>query len=1138
MEEQIADLQRRRDACAQECERLTKELKDLEEFRRRDAIKNITLLPTSTLIDLLRIRILDPAPDWKSSIDTLVRIPTSEKGHGKKILRGGDYFEALFQLAIATGVLPQFREARINFYDSPDYKTIKPYANYLYEKSVQNSGGGEQGISDITFEVTTQSGKPYQASSLKCGETRALDSPTEARVFYFISVKGYTNEKSVAKEYDIPLLSQQLKEFPEPLQKHIVVCVRNKEQFLKRLGRTRMEFLKSSIDHVIGYDEVLDAFSTFRTNFFLRLGGPPTPDAIAGELAVLFPKATVAKPGLTLYFHQDLVVKSVLQRIAEAPPREDRPHYMCIGVLPRGGKSYIAGGIMDAHRNGRDSYTVLFLTSAVNETREQFKEDLIEKFAEFREFTFIDLVNDKKPKLGKFNFIFVSRQLSSLDTTKSKKKPKLVEEGTEVSVLSDGDLITRLQGALGALTIDLCFFDEAHIGIRSETVRDQFAKTFKQFKSPILLMSATYKNPALVLDSPDDLFVWDLQDIKDMKDLPTLGLPAFLEKTPDVVQRYPLARALLAQRLELGQTEHQIATPYLQFPMPNFISLTFTPDTIKSLKDTGLGYDYMKAFQITAGSELLRDASKQTDWGSLLVNREDALRIRQFLTPEADATDTFLVGKERKYRALNQIFSIAQKSGSRPLSGKPFSMLMFLPFGEGLPIGELCRIWGAFLLESRYWRENFVCMTLSTYAGHVPDPSMTIQKAVETGLCHREDFKGSLKTVIGQVEQAALRAGKGLILLSGDVAKMGISLKCVDIVCLMSNNSDPDDIIQKMYRALTDDPPTKKHGFIIDLNLKRIVRAMFEYDMEKSRRTATGKTLTPKERLEQLMELCNWGQDAFIQDHPEMSFDDIMNDIRQKVFARLESEVRLEYGSKTLVDKQFKIIEANPDLFREVKATLQFTTGKRSATASAETLLEQGADIPSAPVGEDTVSEAEPAPKAAPAVQALTLEQIKTKIVDIMKTFVNALVIKSDQPWSGMTFESLMTKYTADKASATRVCDCMDTQACNTTFSNLYDTAFCELRGYAMLATKKEDAVYSAETHDRIMGLMDGIFAQSGSLAPDWTAYIDSLIEDITKRSEAIPAPKGGMRRKTERKKHSSIHNNGRTTKRNHPRDD
>lgn len=1135
-DDKIEELRRKRDECAKVCETLSKELASLEEFAQKQKIKGVTLDSKSTLIDLLRIRILDPSPEWSSRIDTLINIPSSVKGDD--VLRGGDYFEALFQLAIAIGVLPQFQNTQVVFRDIVKYKDLKTvYENYLYTKPVKNSGGGEQGISDITFELCSPNGKPYEPPDVKCGEL-PKKIETNGNPFYFISVKGYKREKSVAKEYDIPLLSEQLKEFPQLKNTHIVVCVRNKDQFLKRLSRSRMEFLKNSIDHVIGYDEVMQAFSTFRTNFFLKLS-ETTPDEIVNQISIMFPEKQTYKPALSLYFHQELVVKSTLQRIA-ANPTPSKPYFLCVGVLPRGGKSYIAGGIIDQHRKmkGKDKYNVLFLTSAVNETREQFKEDLIEKFSEFKDFQFIDVVNTGKKKvaLKNNNFIFVSRQLSSL----SKES-----EGKETSVVSEGgDLVTRLKKVLKEdISFDLCFFDEAHIGIVAESVRQQFQKTFDQFKMPIVLMSATYKKPATVLEDHRDLFVWDLQDIKDMKELPTLKLNGFIEKSPDVLQRYPgIAQEILQKRIELGQTENDIAKPYLQFPSPNFISLTFTPDTIQQLKDMGAGYDYMSAFTIKPNQQLLQNQDEYMNWGSLLTNREQALRIRQFLTPEQDDKGEFLSDKERKYRAFNQIFSIAQKTGSRPMIGKPFSVLMFLPFNKGTSsIGELCRIWGSFLLESRYWKNNFVVMTLSTYAGHVKHPQMTPQLAVERGMCHREDFAGSLKDTIQQVEREALKYGKGLVLLSGDVAKMGISLKCVDVVCLMSNNNDADDIIQKMYRALTDDPPHKKNGFIVDLNLTRIVQAMFEYDMEKSRRTTSDKTASPKQRLDKLMELCNWGQDGMMIDNPDMTFDDVMNYIRNRVFSTIEERVRLQYGSRDLVDKQFKVINDDKTLYNSVVDVLQFTTGKRKKGLK-ENILERGTDIPEDETekepGENVVK-AEEGEKPTPEVEALSPEQIKKKIVDIMITFVNALVIKSDQPWKEMNFQTLIDKYKADKATATKVCSCDDSQVCNKTFSNLYDTAYCELTGYAMLETGKDESgqskvTYSEETHERIMVLMDTIFDKSGSLAPDWTNYINSLIGDISKQKQVI---KGGEQRKTKRNKTTVLDKNVRTTKRNNLRD-
>lgn len=1124
--ERIEELRKQKEELEAKFELIKKELAALEQFERTQAIKDITLSKESKLIDLLTLRILDPSPEWKSKIDTLINIPTSVEG--KEFLRGGDYFEALFQLAIAIGILPQFRNTKIQFYDIKDYREKVPLDNYLYSKTVENSGGKEQGISDISFELSPLSEESQtQTSSYTCGEPPKIEK--RSNPFYFISVKGFKREKSIKDKYDIPLLSQQLTLFPEIENKNIIVCVRNKEEFLTRLGRSKIEFLKSTINQVIGYNEVMDAFSTFRTNLFLRLE-TITPETITAEIRQLFPEKPFYKPSLSMYFHQELITKTAIERIKNVSV-QSKPHFMCIGVLPRGGKSFIAGGIIHAHRKlkNKPNYNVLFLTSAINETREQFKQDLIEKFAEFDDFDFIDVVEGTK-KSGKENpnkFVFVSRQLSSMSK----------DEELEKSSLEDNVFISRMKTVLKETpTFDICFFDEAHIGIRSDKVNEQFKKTFQEFRMPILLMTATYKNPAGAVSLENqDLLVWDLQDVKDMKNLATLKLDAFLENKPDLVERYPeTAVAILKNRMELGQTEFDIAKPYLNFPVPNFISLTFTPDTIKHLKDTGAGYDYMKAFQIQKDEALLTDNERYKDWGSLLVNREDALRIRQFLTPDQDEGDTFLTDKDRKYRAFNQIFAIAQKTRSRPFIGKPFSMIMFLPFGQGLSIGELCRIWGSFLLESRYWRENFVILTLSTYAKHKAT-GMTVEASVKRGLCHREDFKTSLKQTIQNVEQEALKQGKGLILLSGDVAKMGISLKCVDIVCMMSNNKDADDIIQKMYRALTDDPPTKKNGFIIDLDLKRIVSAMFAYDMEKSRRSPVGKNVQFNQRIEQLMELCNWGQDAFIQDNTAKTFDEIMNEIRNRVFGDLEKEKRIEYGSRSLADKQFDIIQTNKDLFDEVVDTLQFTTGKRKKPGKSDVLSDANPDI--AVEGQPTEKKEKEKEKEKPEVQPLTPEQIKKKIVDIMITFVNALVIKSDESWDGMTFESLVEKYKKDKEETKSIsiadCQCDSTQECKP-FSNLYAIAFCELKGYAMLEASNSEVQYSKETHERIMAIVDAIFSKSGSLAPDWTLYIESLIQSLLKR----PSKTGGeFSRKKNTLRTSNVGERRHTTKRNNIRD-
>jgi hypothetical protein len=412
---------------------------------------------------------------------------------------------------------------------------------------------------------------------------------------------------------------------------------------------------------------------------------------------------------------------------------------------------------------------------------------------------------------------------------------------------------------------------------------------------------------------------------------------------------------------------------------------------------------------INQNKALLSNNSEMNNWHSLLVNKEHALNLREFMTPQDEKRPDgkgILTGTNRKYRALNQIFSIAQAHGGRPMQSKPFSILMFMPFGEGMRIGELCRIWASFMYQSAYWRENFVFLTLSIYANHLKTPDITIKSAVEKGICHREDFDGDLKKIIIDIEREALKQGKGLVILSGDVAKMGISLPCVDVVFLMTNNPEADDIIQKMYRALTDNPPYKKDGFIVDLDVKRVIKAMFDYDMEKDKMRVTTKT-TPstEERLMKTFELCNWGQDAYTEDNPDKSFNDIMEDIKKKVISDLQVKIQSEYGEKSreLDRKQVYIIRSDANLISKVNETLQNTAMTNDQRKKAEILAKRGESVPLPPSlakePDETLGVTEPLKPTAAQLKLLSPADINKKIMDILKTFINTIVIKSVEPF-------------------------------------------------------------------------------------------------------------------------------------------
>ncbi len=1157
--------------CTRECKALSDEKRALEEFDRSAEIAGISLPAGSKLFDLLRDRILDPAEDWATRLETLINIPHSTSGTA--YLRGGDYFEALFQIAIAIGELPTFRDKFVRFHDIAGYKVMRPFENYLYAKDVKNSGGGEQGISDITFELSNTPEFTWKpSSSYKCGVSPREDG-IAANPFYFISVKGFKKEKSPAKEYDIPLLNLQLSVFPEIENKHIIVCVRNKAKLLEKLSRTKMDMLRHSINRVIGYDDLIEAFTALRLKIFTKLGtDKPTTAAIDTLLRTLYPENRVVKPMLSLYFHQELVVNSVMGQISRGG-RRDAPHYLCVGVLPRGGKSFIAGGIINKHKElkleslpasasasaaaGPVGYNVLFLTSAVNETRSQFREDLISKFSEFSDFKFIDLVDARREEEGANNFYFISRQLSTLPSDRVAE-----EEGPEVSLIDKKDaepnILETLARKLGGRfpRFDICFFDEAHIGITATSVRRNFDTIFSSLPGiPIILMTATYKRPSAVLRSNTDLFVWDLQDIKDMKSLPVLGLEDFIRSSPDVLVRYPHAIDLLQRRVAMGESLEQLAKPYVQFANPNFISLTFAPPELKSMFERGAGYNYMNAFEIDQNEALLSDKDQYDNWASLLRNREDSNNLLAFLTPELDASDNVFTGESRRFRALNQIFRISQRNGSRPMQGRPFSILMFLPFRkrEGtvspIRIGELCRIWASFMRTKRYWRENFVFLTLSSYGGHTP-AELTIEQAVAKGIIHRDDYKKDLKDLIRETEKEALKKDKGLVILSGDVAKMGISLPCVDVVFMMSNNPDADDIIQKMYRALTDDPPQKKDGFIVDLNLKRIVSAMFDYDLQKDRlRTSVVKLPSIEDRAMRLFNLCDWGQDSYIEDNIGKTFDEVMSEIKGRIVTSLRNKVIEDNTDRHIQVKQEHIFSEMDGFIEEIQRTLGGTVKQKGRRGVTEKLLARGTTIPGAAAGGAGVGPAGgagvgppedegaaelgegdgAATASAPPPPMLDSKEAQKRMFEIIQTFINTLVIRSAESWSSssMNLAALMELYWKNKATslAEPECECKGSSECKTIHKNIYEQVFCELKAFAyeIIETSKSTLmkpqytpapVFNPDKHRKIIAYAEDILRTP---LIEWNIYIEKLLKDLQ-------AQVGGRRyRVTRRRKTNRI---------------
>ena len=109
---------------------------------------------------------------------------------------------------------------------------------------------------------------------------------------------------------------------------------------------------------------------------------------------------------------------------------------------------------------------------------------------------------------------------------------------------------------------------------------------------------------------------------------------------------------------------------------------------------------------------------------------------------------------------------------------------------------------------------------------------------------------------------------EGLILLAGNQLTLGITLPFVDIVFLMNDIVSSDKIVQMMYRCMTEsinnsennkiNHGIKKMGFVVDLNISRVLNTLLDYNIHK-------KDLNVEQKISYLVEnnLINIDADLF-----------------------------------------------------------------------------------------------------------------------------------------------------------------------------------------------------------------------------------------------------------------------------------
>jgi len=176
----------------------------------------------------------------------------------------------------------------------------------------------------------------------------------------------------------------------------------------------------------------------------------------------------------------------------------------------------------------------------------------------------------------------------------------------------------------------------------------------------------------------------------------------------------------------------------------------------------------------------------------------------------------YISGSNKEEDGEKTIFTRINNICSEKETRNPFTQIWFLPSNNINEISEcLKKIMLEDLILKRY---DILCINRKN-----------------------NELAKDIKDEINKKEIEALSKGKlGLILLAGNMLTLGITLNLCDLVILMNNALSSDKVLQQMYRCMTEGE-NKKIGFVIDLNISRVLNTCINYTIYKNEKNINDK---------------------------------------------------------------------------------------------------------------------------------------------------------------------------------------------------------------------------------------------------------------------------------------------------------
>jgi hypothetical protein len=376
------------------------------------------------------------------------------------------------------------------------------------------------------------------------------------------------------------------------------------------------------------------------------------------------------------------------------------------------------------------------------------------------------------------------------------KKPEIKDKNVIIcskQFLQGKTDITKNIAWLKAIEFDARFLDESHNGGSTELAK----KTLQTYGSGsfTVQITATYSKPANNYDIPrKNWILWDLEDIVLCKTL-----------TNDNTKRLIKKHGLEIETIIKQYAPNSIKEEYNKYPELWILTHKIDPKIIKETNGSMYGWSTDACFLLNEGSNVFQNENENLKMWKTIFGERNSLGI-----PDKDFHDKIVF--------MSRVKEICKNQGSRHIDNykEPMIIMAFLPQNN---IDNISNATKELLERHDIAKDYIICIINSKACG-----------------------SNSKQEIENSRIQAKNNNKKGVLVLSGKQCSLGVSIENCDIVILLNNNSSYDILQQMMFRGMTEGTD-KKCGFVIDMNIHRVVDIAVDYAIQMNPEKTTKEAI-------------------------------------------------------------------------------------------------------------------------------------------------------------------------------------------------------------------------------------------------------------------------------------------------------